>query len=442
MVWGRPITERYIQRVLTAGFALVILLLVAAGFVGVVNVRSIRRSASSLVSEQIVTTRLIDEIQREQTALSAVFHRLARDPETIDRDRILRQLQAAGAAIHSTVAAAAGSPDEALWSDLDRAAVSFSEEARRFIDEQPEDREATRRLVLEHDAVFAIVAKLIAASYERASAAEARIEAHSNNLVRQSSVLLGACLLLALLSTILTVRTTSGLFRQMEWQASELSRVSWHMLDRQETVARRFSHELHDELGQAMTALKASLVALSPDSGTWTDRRDDCLRLVDESIANIRELSHLLRPTILDDFGLDAGLKWLAEGFMARTGIQVDYSCRGVARLPDETETHLFRIAQEALTNVARHSRAQRVAISLSARDHQIRLRIEDDGKGLPVTEAFPGGMGMIGMRARARSVGGELTVKKSNLGGVEINVELPLGDTQHASEDPHSVSR
>ena len=147
----------------------------------------------------------------------------------------------------------------------------------------------------------------------------------------------------------------------MEWQAGELSRVSWHMLDNQESTARRFSHELHDELGQSLTAVKANLTALGngragPASG-WTI----ACSLVDEAIGNVRQLSQLLRPTILDDFGLEAGLRWLAEGFAARTGIEVEFKADSPGRLPDETETHLFRIAQEALTNVARHSEAKHV---------------------------------------------------------------------------------
>ncbi len=439
---GRQVTRRNIHRVLAAGFALVILLLLAAGFVGVVNVRSIRSSTSSLLSEQIVTTRLIHEIRDEQAALGAVFHRLARDPEAIDRDRVLRQLDDAGAAIHNTVAAAAGTPEEKLWRSLESAAVSFSNEVRRFIDQPKDDRSAMRRLVQEHDAVIAIIVKLVDASSLRASAAQAHIEAYSSSLVRQSAALLGACLLLAVLSTILTVRSTSLLLRKMEEQATELSRVSWHMLDKQETVARRFSHELHDELGQTMTAVKANLLAMEPLPGAARERRDDCVRLVDTAIGNIRELSQLLRPTILDDFGLAAGLTWLAERFSARTGIQVDCKSNGHARLPEDTETHLFRIAQEALTNVARHSAAKNVTISLAVDDARVELRIADDGKGLSSGAPAKRGMGMIGMRARARSAGGELAVGESPAGGVEIRVKLPRRGVPHESKDPDLVSR
>src|SRR5581483_10985744 len=113
--------------------------------------------------------------------------------------------------------------------------------------------------------------------------------------------------------------TTTQLFRRMERQAAELTRVTWHMLEGQESAARRFSHELHDELGQSLTAIKANVTALNPATPPDPALLDDCRRLVDEAIQNVRELSHLLRPTILDDFGLDAGIRWLAERFGQRT---------------------------------------------------------------------------------------------------------------------------
>ncbi len=95
------------------------------------------------------------------------------------------------------------------------------------------------------------------------------------------------------------------------------------MLEDQEATARRFSHELHDELGQQLTAMKTNLAALDAGGQVNRARLEDCLRLVDEAIGNVRQMSQLLRPTILDDFGLEAGLRWLAEGFTARTGIEV-----------------------------------------------------------------------------------------------------------------------
>jgi signal transduction histidine kinase len=155
--------------------------------------------------------------------------------------------------------------------------------------------------------------------------------------------------------------------------------------------------------------------------------RADCLGLVDESIANVRELSQLLRPVILDDFGLEAGLRWLAEKFAQRTRIKVDCDSTCPGRFADETETHLFRIAQEALTNIARHAEATRVVIQLALEDKNIRLSIIDDGKGLPAEpSASPPSLGMVGMRARARQCGGELNVTATQPHGLRIEAVVP----------------
>jgi signal transduction histidine kinase len=196
------------------------------------------------------------------------------------------------------------------------------------------------------------------------------------------------------------------------------------MLESQESTARRFSHELHDELGGSLTAIKSNLTAIAGDP-TDQARIEDCMKLVEESISNVRELSQLLRPTILDDFGLDAGLRWLTARFHERTSIEVEYRSEFEGRLPDETETHLFRIVQEALTNVARHSGATRVTIHLRPENGKLLLTFSDNGKGLTATRF--GGMGLSGMRARARSAGGELDMKASPGGGLTIEAWAPL---------------
>jgi signal transduction histidine kinase len=221
-----------------------------------------------------------------------------------------------------------------------------------------------------------------------------------------------------------------ALIRKMEWQTAELGRVSWHMLEDQEATARRFSHELHDELGQSLTAIKTNLTALESD-GPNGKRLEDCLRLVDDAIGNVRQMSQLLRPTILDDFGLDAGLRWLGEGFSARTGIPVEFQFHDAGRLPDETETHLFRIAQEALTNVARHARAKHVVMKMETRGDEVYLSVQDDGLGLSATNGR--GLGMIGMRARARSAGGDVSVRSRPGEGVLIEVRAPIRHETHS---------
>lgn len=436
----KQITDKSILRVLITGFALVIVLLLASGYIGVYNAQQIRISAELLAGEQVVTTRLIDEIHREQGALNAVFTNLNQEPDSVDRDEILSELTEADRVIEQIVATGSGTKDEPLWKELRLVAIAFSAEARRLLAVEDAESLFSNDLLERHEQVIEVIRKLIARGSERSTQAQGELTQKSARLVQQSTILMGACLILALIVAILTVRTTASLSRRLEYQASELSRVSWHMLENQESAARRFSHELHDELGQSLTAVKANLVALAAKESNR--RFEDCLHLVDEAIKNVRELSQLLRPTILDDFGLDAGLRWQCERFNERTGIEVNYDSTITVRLPDETETHLFRIAQEALTNIARHSKATRVEMRLHKDGDKIRLRISDNGKGIDAAEKTARrGIGMTGMRARARNAGGELEVLTPEK-GVTIEAWVPSTVVKDEQEDTNLISR
>jgi signal transduction histidine kinase len=422
-VHSGPVTHRKILRVLVIGFSAVIALLLAAGFIGLKSAQLIQENSADIVHNGLVTTRLIDELQREQDTLNAAFYKLSRGPELSERERLLAQLDDADQAVERIVTEAAGTPQAETWRQLSTAVQSFSSEARRLLVRKNVPTYTSRDLLRHHEEVTAIVAKMIANNASRTLAAQTRIDQRSAQLVRESLGLLGGCVLLALVCAIFTVRITTQLFRRMEQQSSDLARVTWHMLESQETAARRFSHELHDELGQSLTAIKANVMALDSTTSPDPARLDDCRRLIDEAIQNVRELSHLLRPTILDDFGLDAGIRWLAERFGQRTGIEVDYKSSFDGRLADETETHLFRIVQEALTNVARHSGAPRVSIELARNQDRVHLTVKDNGHGFNGNSSA--GLGLVGMRARAQSVGGELEISSNN--GVTVDLWAPF---------------
>ncbi len=423
----RPITHENIFRVLTAGFGLVILLLLGAALVGVRNIRAIQENAANIVTEQTVTNRLIGELQHQQTSLSDVFALLARDPDSVDYDHIMGQLEEADRDINRISAEGSMTAERDLWARLQRASLAFSAEARRLLSDENAQTYRTIELFRDHEAFVAVIARLLAGEYRKVNVAQSRIDNRSSRLLEVSLMFASASVLLALMFAVVTVRMVSRLIRRMDSQTAELGRVSWHMLEDQEATARRFSHELHDELGQSLTAIKTNLTALESPGPHNGDRIQDCLRLVDDAIGNVRQMSQLLRPTILDDFGLEAGLRWLAEGFSARTGIAVEVQSQHPGRLPDETETHLFRIAQEALTNVARHSGARHVQIRLEARGEEISLSIHDDGRGLPDHPANGRGLGMIGMRARARSAGGDVSIHSRPGEGVRVEVRVPL---------------
>lgn len=422
----RRITQQNILRVLITGFALVILLLLAAAVVGVYNIQSIQQNAANLVREQSVTKGLIDDLQRQQTSLSDVFSSMARDPDSLDYVQILSQLDEADRDIERISAEGAQTPERDLWAKLKQSSMQFSQEARRILAEDQPETFAPIELFRDHEAFISVVAKLVEADYQKVNDAQTQIDQRSSRLLSLTMTFAGASVLLALIFAAVTVRMTLQLISRLEWQTAELSRVSFHLLEDQEATARRFAHELHDELGQQLTAIKTNLNAFE-GAPVNRSRLEDSLNLVDEAIGNVRQMSQLLRPIILDDFGLEAGLRWLAEGFSTRTGIEVRVESNHPGRLADETETHLFRIAQEALTNVARHAEARHVQMNLESSDGQVCFSVQDDGRGLDAAHSSGSGLGMIGMRARARSAGGDVDVRPAPGGGVLIEVRVPL---------------
>ena len=359
--------------------------------------------------------------------MTEVLHQLAQlQPRQSDHAALLRDLDESDRQLARLSVEAQEAAGEELWRDLEASVKAFTREAHRVLETNASvPRENLESLFKHHDHVVGLVNQLIQASSDRLAVAEREIEQQSQELGDDAALLLGTSFILAAICALLTVGFMRKSLQRIRWQSDELNRVSWHMLQTQEEAARRFSHELHDELGQSLAAVRSNLTRGSTHD--LDSLRADCLGLVDESIANVRELSQLLRPVILDDFGLEAGLRWLAEKFAQRTRIKVDCDSTCPGRFADETETHLFRIAQEALTNIARHAEATRVVIQLALEDKNIRLSIIDDGKGLPAEpSASPPSLGMVGMRARARQCGGELNVTATQPHGLRIEAVVP----------------
>jgi signal transduction histidine kinase len=421
---------RHVLRGLALGFLLVLVLLGAAGWVAVRQSRLIRDGVAQLARTQLVIARLVHDVQMEENAMTEVLHRVAQlNPQPANHSALLRELDESDRQLARLSAEARAAAGSQLWADLEASVKAFTAEAHRVLaTNDPVPRQKLEVLFAQHDRVVGLVNELIRTSSERLTAAERDIERQSEELGDDAQWLLGSSLVLAVACAFTTIGFVRQSIHRIQWQSGELDRVSWHMLQSQEQVARRFSHELHDELGQSLAAVRSNLTKGSTQS--LDALRTDCLHLVDESIANVRELSQLLRPAILDDFGLDAGLRWLAEKFAERTRLQVDFTAAGIGRYADETETHLFRIAQEAFTNIARHSGATQVRIRLTADADKIRLFIEDNGKGLP--EEGPSTMtsptlGMVGMRARARQSGGEFHTARVEPHGLCIEVVVPV---------------
>lgn len=434
--WGGRFTDRGILRALGIGFTLVGVLLTAAALVVTRESQAIRRGHALVAQEQLVMARLLHELQVEQNALTEILHRLVNLSAEGGPTDLMEDLQAVDDALAALLGGGAQLAPDPSWQALQADIQAFTTAAREAVSRaEPLSTAQTQRIFTHHDHVVARVDSLLQSSSQRLRDAESSMERQSTKFANQTFLLLGACFGMASLCALATIRFAAQGIRRLEAQSDELTRVSWHMLRSQEETARRFSHELHDELGQSLAAVRACLA-----HGQFTEeRRSDSIRLVDQSIANVREMSQLLRPVILDDFGLDAGLRWLVERFAERTGLEAVYDSDLTFRLNDEVETHLFRIAQEALTNIARHSGATRLLVQLLAPDPDsaLRLVIEDNGRGLPLRETVgPPGIGMTGMRARATQCGGEFAMEGGSPSGLRLTVRVPASTVRNRAEE------
>lgn len=222
---------------------------------------------------------------------------------------------------------------------------------------------------------------------------------------------------------------------ELESTNERLEHLSRRLLEVQETERRFIARELHDEIGQALTALKINLqeILRNPDPEARVSRTLDCVGLIDQTVLQVRNLSVELRPSILDDLGLVAALRWYLDRVAKRSSFEQHYSAEGVqSRLPSDLETACFRVAQEALTNIIRHAGAHAVYVKLVLTDGSLRLTISDDGKGFNVQESMEKAMhgaslGILGMQERVTLLGGTLNFISTAGKGTDLIADFPL---------------
>jgi two-component system, NarL family, sensor histidine kinase DevS len=215
--------------------------------------------------------------------------------------------------------------------------------------------------------------------------------------------------------------------------AIELSRrVARTTLDRvlqaQEQERRRLARELHDETGQGLTSIMLALAALKNETEPQAvaDGLSAVQELVVSTLQGVRELAFELRPKALDDFGLAAAVERLAQSFQERTGIAVSTAITIDGRLPEETESALYRLVQEGLTNVAKHARAHRVSIVLGDGGSSLVALVEDDGDGFAAHATSGDGFGLVAMRERIALLGGEVAIESTVGAGTTLRATIP----------------
>lgn len=231
------------------------------------------------------------------------------------------------------------------------------------------------------------------------------------------------------------------LYEQTQKQTEQLRNLATHLETVREQERSRISREIHDEIGQTLAALKFDATwikgKLSIHQPALADRLAEMSTMIDNTIQAIRKIAARLRPDILDKLGLAAAIEWQLQDFRKRTGIQYHFAADPIdSRLNERQATTLFRIFQESLANVARHSHATRVNIDLEQQDAQVFLRVDDDGDGIEGDKVFDTqSLGLLGMRERAAALGGNVTVERNHSRGTTMTAYLPIDHRDQARE-------
>jgi two-component system, NarL family, sensor histidine kinase UhpB len=225
------------------------------------------------------------------------------------------------------------------------------------------------------------------------------------------------------------VDSVAQAFKRLLEGIEEQRRASGKLVMRaQEGERRRLARDLHDEVNQALTAILLRLEALAQDVPPHNaDDVAEIKRLVNQAMEELLNLARQLRPSALDDHGLEAAIDTQLKRFAARTGVEAQFRTDGDPdELGEDAQTAVYRTAQEALNNIGRHAGATAVELELSVNGHGAELRVRDDGAGFDPSAAPGGGLGLKGMAERARLVGGELDVRSTPGGGTTVALRIP----------------
>jgi signal transduction histidine kinase len=274
-----------------------------------------------------------------------------------------------------------------------------------------------------------LVARLLVQNYEAEEQTSAEIQSIYARVAFNLKVFTIAIVAAIAAVTLALIAANRRIFRRLEAVSEQRSTLARRLIGIQEEVFRSVGRELHDDFGQVLTAIGAMLRRadrkhLEPDSPL----RQDIVEIrdiVQETLEKTRSFSQALHPTILDDYGLEKAIERYVESFERQTGLDVAYEKRGGGGVPEDKGIHVYRVLQEALTNVARHARASHVSVRVSIKPELFRLEVQDDGVGSGAPAGK--GLGMIAMQERAELLRGRLAVVPSHKGTL-VSLEIPLG--------------
>lgn len=307
-------------------------------------------------------------------------------------------------------------------------------------DGQEAEARAQVRLSLQarQAALSTAVARYLVENNEAEEETARQIQAIYNDVDRQLLWMLAATLTAILVTSLYVILWNRRLFAEVASLSDERRELAARLIAARESTLREISRELHDEFGQMLTAIGAMLGRatrqLPVGSPVQTDLRE-VREIAQATLAGVRELSQSLHPSALEQAGLEATIDWYVSTLRRQTGMDIDYQREGPARPVDAAVgIHVYRVLQEALSNVTKSAGTNQAWVRLRVSDHSLELVVEDHGKGLDAQN--PGrGLGLVGMRERAALVGGTVTFERPVEGGTRVRFSVALPPTEADSE-------
>jgi signal transduction histidine kinase len=354
---------------------------------------------------------------------------------TAQFDRIREDLDA-GLKLEEQFAGANRTPEQRQY--LSQSVAQFWDAINRMFALASSGKEAEAReqirltLQARQQALSTAVARLLVENNEGEEEAAARIANIYDGVQRQLYIFLSATLIAIVLTSLYLIRTNRQIFARLAELSEQRSELAQKLISTQESTLRHISRELHDEFGQVLTAIGSMLGRAGNQAPQGSPLRKDLQEvreIAQSTLDNIRSLSQALHPVLLEEAGLESTLDWYIPTVERQTGLTLHYEKTG-ASFPIETGAgvHLYRIAQEALNNVSRHSGAKEAWIRLKFLPQTLEMEIEDHGKGFAnaTQKGSQRGIGLVGMRERAELIGGVLEVSQSEQQGTRVRLNIP----------------
>jgi signal transduction histidine kinase len=440
--------------VLLAGFGGVLGLMTLAGLDAIRALHQLEARNARITQEYLRRHRSLEQIRSSFYLSSTVVRDLLLDPNPEAARASLASLRGIEAQMEAAVReyAAAIRPDEqTLLSELQKDVSGYWSTLAPVMRWTPQERRVEgygflKREVVPRRASTLEIADRIAAINDQAlshgsqRSAELFVEYRRRLVwILGLTLAIGLALASASIRHILRLERESRLrFDQLQRAQGELKQLSARLVEAQEEERRAISRELHDEVGQSLNALLVDLgnlaAVMAPADEEGSRLLGTAKHLADESVKALRNMALLLRPSMLDDFGLVPALHWQAREVSRRTGLRIDVESEDVAdELPEEHKTCVYRVVQEALQNSARHAQAQSVRVSVRQGPERLVLTIRDDGKGFDASRVR--GLGLLGMEERVKHLGGAFEVLSWPGQGTELSAALPLAAHPHNNE-------